>query len=204
MRTTFTIAVAFLCSTAAAAPLVTFESLCECVDNNGKHRWTEKNDPALPPTGPSAIQAVTPSEIFSWQGPTEYLVPSSERIWSEQKWYALTGRVIELRAEEDGDLHIAFQDATGNEVGTVSAEIPVGPKWCEIRQTVFGWTTQKFPFNVKTAHTLKLRGPHVITVTGKAFYDIGHAPADHSNRRSKPEGYAVWEIHPVMALRVVQ
>src|SRR5438034_5102294 len=66
---------------------------------------------------------------------------------------------------------------TGNNVGTVSAEIPVGPKWCEIRQTVFGWTTQKFPFGVKTAHALKIREPHVITVTCKAFYDIGHAPA---------------------------
>jgi len=74
----------------------------------------------------------------------------------------------------------------------------------EIRQTVFGWTTQKFPFGVKTAHTLKIREPHVITVTGKAFYDIGHAPADHSNRRSTPKGYAVWEIHPVMALYVDQ
>jgi hypothetical protein len=41
-------------------------------------------------------------------------------------------------------------------------------------------------------------------VTGKAFYDIAHAPTDHSNRRSKPEGYAVWKIHPVMALQVVQ
>jgi hypothetical protein len=69
---------------------------------------------------------------------------------------------------------------------------------------VFGWTTQKFPFSVKTAHTLKIREPRVITVTGKAFYDIGDAPADHSNRRSKPKGYAVWEIHPVMALQVVQ
>src|SRR4029453_8641179 len=89
-------------------------------------------------------------------------------------------------------------DATGNNVGKVSAEIPVGPKWCEIRQTVFGWTTQKFPLSVKTAHTLKIPEQHVITVTGKAFYDIGHAPADHSNRRSTPKGYAVWEIHPVM------
>ena len=36
---TFTIAaVAFLCSTAAAAPLVTYESPCECRDNHGKHR----------------------------------------------------------------------------------------------------------------------------------------------------------------------
>ncbi len=29
---------------------------------------------------------------------------------------------------------LALEDATGNNVGTVSAEIPVGPKWCEIRQ----------------------------------------------------------------------
>jgi hypothetical protein len=45
--------------------------------------------------------------------------------------------------------------------------------------------------NVKTAHTLKIREPHVITVTGKAFYDTGHAPADHSNRRTTPKDYSV-------------
>jgi len=56
----------------------------------------------------------------------------------------------------------------------------------------------------ETAHDLKIREPHVITVTGKAFYDIGHAPADHSNRRSTPKGYAVWEIHPVMKMEVIQ
>jgi hypothetical protein len=77
---------------------------------------------------------------------------------------------------------------------------PVGPKWCEIRQTVFGWTTQKFPFGVKTAHALKMREPHVITVVGKAFFDIGHAPKDQSNRRKYLPGYAAWEIHPVMTL----
>jgi len=42
-----------------------------------------------------------------------------------------------------------------------------------------------------------------ITVTGKAFYDIGHAPADHSNRRHTPKDYAVWEIHPVMKMEVI-
>ena len=89
---------------------------------------------------------------------------------SEQKWYALTGRVVDAKVEADGDIHIALQDADGDGVGTVSAEIPVGPKWCEIRQIVFGWTSQKFPFNVKTAHTLKIHEPHVNTVTGKAFY----------------------------------
>jgi hypothetical protein len=101
-RAMVTIAVAFLCSTAAAAPLVTYQSPCDCLDNHGKQRSAEKNDPASAPTDASAIQAVTPSEMFNWQGPTEFLKASSERIPTEQKWYALTGRVIELRAEEDG------------------------------------------------------------------------------------------------------
>ena len=123
---------------------------------------------------------------------------------SEEKWYALTGRVVDEKVEADGDIHIALVDATGNNVGTVSAEIPVGPKWCETRQTVFCWTSQDFPFSVKTAHTLKIHEPHVITVTSKAFYVMAHAPADHSNRRRTPKDYAVWEIHPVMKMEVLQ
>ena len=81
--------------------------------------------------------------------------------------------------------------------------IPVGPRWCEVRQTVFGWTTRSFHSASRTAHALIIREPHVITVTSKAFYDIGYAPADHSNRRSTPKGYAVWEIHPVMKMEVI-
>jgi hypothetical protein len=63
---------------------------------------------------------------------------------------------------------------------------------------------QGFPFNLKTSKKLKIREPHVITVTGKAFYDVAHAPTNHSNRRANPKDYAVWEIHPVMALHVDQ
>jgi len=195
-------AIVLVCSTAAAARLVTFESPCECLDNHGKHRWAEKNDPALPPSDASAIQAVTPSDIFNWQGPTEYLVPSSERIWSEQKWYALTGRVVDLRAEEDGDLHIALQDVTGDKPGVVVVEIPAKPQWCELRKIVFGWTEVEFLFRVRSGRKLKFRQPLIITVVGKAFFDVGHAPADHSNRRTDLEGYSAWEIHPVMKLEV--
>ncbi len=57
-RETFTIAaVAFFCSTAAAAPLVTFESPCECRDNPGKQRWAKKNDPSQPPTAPLGVKS---------------------------------------------------------------------------------------------------------------------------------------------------
>ena len=190
----------------AEAPTVTFTSPCECQGFHGKNRWVTKTDLSPVPLDKTVIQSVTPSQIYAWEGlgPDVELTNTTERLPPEQKWYAVSGRIVDAKAEADGDIHLALQDATGNAVGTVNAEIPVGPKWCEIRQIVFGWTPQKSPFNVKTAHTLKISEPHVITATGKAFYDLSHAPADHSNRRTKPEGYAVWEIHPVMALHVDQ
>ena len=202
-RPTFTIAaIALLWSTAVATPLVTFESPRECRDNHGKHRWAEKNDPAVPPMDANAIRAVRPSDIFNWQGPTEPMKSSSERIPAEQNWYALTGRVVELRAEEDGDLHIAFADASGDKSGIVVAEIPAKTQWCELRKIVFAWTQVQFPFRVRSGRKLKLSQPVIITVIGKALFDIGHAPADHSNRRTDLQGYAAWEIHPVMKLEV--
>jgi hypothetical protein len=49
---------------------------------------------------------------------------------------------------------------------------------------------------------LKITEPQIITVTDKAFFDINHAPADQSNRRTDLPGSAAWEIHPVMELTV--
>jgi hypothetical protein len=40
----------------------------------------------------------------------------------------------------------------------------------------------------------------IITIIGKAFWDIGHARKDQSNRRKLLVEYAVWEIHPAMKL----
>ena len=116
-------AIAFLCSTAAAtSPPVTFESPCECRDNHGEHRWAVKNDPSTPPVDASAMQAVTPSDVFSWPGPAEHLTQSSERSGIENNWFALTGRVVAVKVEMDGDLHLALQDATGDKAGIVSVK----------------------------------------------------------------------------------
>jgi hypothetical protein len=123
-----------------------------------------KNDPSTPPTDASAIQAVTPSDVFSWSGPGEHLTQSSARTGIENNWFALAGRVLAVKVEMDGDLHLALQDATGEKVG----------------------------------------GAPIITVTGKAYWDVGHAPKDQSNRRSHLPGYVAWEVHPVMGLQVVQ
>jgi hypothetical protein len=84
------------------------------------------------------------------------------------------------------------------------AEIPAKPqkKWCELREIVFSWTHTKFPFRVLSGRKLKIAQPPTITVVGKAFFDINHAPADQSNRRTDLQGYAAWEIHPAMRLDV--
>jgi hypothetical protein len=108
-----------------------------------------------------------------------------------------------MRAEEDGDLHIALQDVTGDKAGIVVCEIPAKQQWCSIRETVFSWTRTRFPFHTSSAKKLTLNQTPVVTVTGKALFDVGHSLKDQkSNRRSHLPGYAAWEIHPVMALKV--
>jgi hypothetical protein len=194
---------AILCTAATESPPVTFLSPCECRDNHGKHRWSVKNDPATPPTDARAIQSVTPSDVYSWPGPDVPLTQQSERTGIENNWYALTGRVVAVKVEQDGDLHIAVADATGDKPGIVVVEIPAKPYWCSIRNTVFSWTRTRFPLHIRSTRTLNVIEAPIITVTGKAFWDVGHAPADQSNRRKYQPDYAAWEIHPVMKLTVL-
>ena len=62
--------VALVCSTAAAnTEQVTCDSPGDCHNAHGEGRWSVKTDPSLPPKDADAVQAVTPSEMFSWPGP---------------------------------------------------------------------------------------------------------------------------------------
>ena len=147
-RATFAIAVAFLCNSGEAdQPPITIVSPCESRGNHGKSRWSAKIDPSTPPTEASVIQSVTPLDIFSWHGPGAQLTWQSERTGIENKWFALTGRIVAAKIEADGDIHVALSDATGNKPGIVIVEVPEKPQWCSIRQTVFSWTTTRFPFH---------------------------------------------------------
>jgi len=67
---------------------------------------------------------------------------------------------------------------------------------------IFSWTRTKFPFHTRSAKTLKVDQAPIVTVTGKAFFDIGHALKDQSNRRKNLPGYVAWEIHPVMKIEL--
>ena len=64
----FTISAVALVATNAAVPEVIFVSPCECQGFQGKNRWVTKTDSAPVPLDKSAIQAVTPSQIYQWEG----------------------------------------------------------------------------------------------------------------------------------------
>jgi hypothetical protein len=99
------------------------------------------------------------------------------------------------------------KDAKDGDVNVV-VEVPVGEKWCEIRQQVFGWTTTKLPTTTGSGKLLTLKSKPVITVTGKAFYDAIHGEGDSTRNRRPPhtavttKNVTIWEIHPVMQLKV--
>jgi len=65
-----------------------------------KNRWVTKTDLSPVPLNKSAIQSVTPSQVYEWEGPGPNVLltgTTEERMPSEQKWYALTGRVVGLK-----------------------------------------------------------------------------------------------------------
>src|SRR2546430_16415544 len=61
----FVVASAFAKST---APEVIFISPCECQGFPGKNRWIAKTDLTPVPLDTSAMQWVTPSELYAWEG----------------------------------------------------------------------------------------------------------------------------------------
>jgi copper chaperone CopZ len=74
-------------SPSMAAPTVTFVSPCECQGFHGKNRWVTKTDLSPVPLDKSAIQSVTPSQIYEWEGPgpnVELTRYTEERMPSEQ------------------------------------------------------------------------------------------------------------------------
>jgi|SRR6516165_5212289 hypothetical protein len=89
---------------AATEPPVTVVSPCECQGAHGKGRWVVKNDPSTPPTDTTVIQSTTPSQMFNWSPIGVQLDWQSERTGIEDNWYALTGRVVGVKVEADGDL----------------------------------------------------------------------------------------------------
>lgn len=178
---------------------IVFESECSCRGNHGVSRWAAKTDWTDPPTNNIQVHSITPSEIFEWHAPGGNIPRGAGRMAAEKEWYAVTGRIKKVRAEDDGDLHIVLADASGDKPGEVVVEIPLGERWCVLRKLVFTWTDAVFPFSTGRS-PFRLVGDHVITAVGQAFYDVDHSGKDTRSNRRSDKKLAVWEIHPVMRI----
>jgi hypothetical protein len=166
-------------------------------------RKEAKNDPSTQPTQASKFIEVTPSDIYGWP-PLPGLNAKSKRQPQEQQWCKVKGRVVDIRVQEDGDIHFELQDVTGMKRGHILAEVPLGPHWCDLRKTVFSWTTNGMRFKrFQAAARLKLQKQPIVTVQGKRFFDTHHARKDpllNISNNNKTGILAAWEIHPVSAI----
>jgi hypothetical protein len=182
-----------------AKPVVTFTSPCSCEGNHGVSRWAAKTDTALPPAN-NNIKQITPADMFIWQGVGGGVTQRSRRLIAEENWFSIRGRVEKVRIEDDGDVHIELRNADGRPGGIV-VELPLGETWCAMRKMVFSWTDAQFPVSPGREDKFALLQHPVVTVVGKAFYDIDHSGGNtRGNRRKYDPSLAVWEIHPIMKL----
>jgi hypothetical protein len=134
-----------------ALPTVTFVSPVECKGDHGKWRWKIKTEKDRPPATIPADHRVTPADIADWEPPQEKVTMRTPRVGREEEWWELTGKVTLVKAEKDGDLHIQLGDPEGEGRLQVVVEVPVDhghpdSAWSNIRKTVFGWSSQTFPF----------------------------------------------------------
>jgi hypothetical protein len=119
----------------------------------------------------------------------------SERTGIENKWYALKGRVVELKVEEDGDLHIALHDVTGDEPGSSSVKYLQNRSGARFAQAFLVGLPHAFLFTLALRRRLTFAQSPIITVIGKAYWDVGHAPKDQSNRRKYMPDYALRGVY---------
>ena len=197
-----------VCTALAAQQIeVTFVSPTECEQAHGVYRWDSKTDQELPPDTIADANKVKPSDIAQWpplQGKITMHTPRSGR---EKDWFEVTGKVVLVRAEADGDLHIQLKDADGQSDVMIVVEIPVKQHpgespWDELRTQVFGWSNTKPPFTLTSDKQLDLAKTPIIQVRGKAFFDAMHKGSTPNRRKTDPN-VTVWEIHPVMTLQEV-
>jgi hypothetical protein len=179
----------------------------ECKGDQGKWRWKIKTEKGKPPARIAADHKVTPADIAAWDPPEGKVTTRTPRTGKEEEWWELTGKVKRVKAEKDGDLHIQLVGPKGQGRLQVVVEIPVDhgdpdSAWSKMRKTVFGWSSQDFPFTTTTSHKLALTKKPVVRVVGKAFYDAVNEKKSTPNRRRNPL-VTVWEIHPVMSMEVL-
>jgi len=89
---------------------------------------------------------------------------TEERMPSEQKWYALTGRVVAAKVEADGDIHIALQDATATAWELLTPKSRLARSGVRFGKLCFAGRHRSFHSRSRRCTRLKISAPHVVTV----------------------------------------
>jgi len=185
-------------------PTLYFTSPCTCKNDHVSDRKKAKSEWSAIPTRASTFKTIKPSDMYRWSPLAGLNDQSPRKKPEEEQWYKVTGQVIDVRTQADGDIHFELRDATGTKRGHILAEVPVGRPWCDLRKVVFSWTTKGTRFRRFQPTRLTLRMHPVVTVTGKAFFDTHHAARKprlrNVNVTNKAGILAAWEIHPVSAI----
>lgn len=206
------VALAFGAGAASAQPtkstIVTVASPCSCSLCGGKWRWSAKTDKESAPASVATANRITPADLARWPGPGGVFHSRTPRGGRELEWFELTGQLRHARIEKDGDITLELSNI-GSSVWSrlATVEIPDGEPWCALREQLFLFTATRFPFRFAHNADLWLRANPIISVTGRAFYDAEHDGNSSRNNIRKGPGRTVttvWEIHPVMQLKVLR
>ena len=124
------------------------------------------------------------------------------RLPSEQKWYALTGRIVDAKVEADGDIHLALQDADGKNIGTVSAEIQLAQNGMRFDKLCSAGRPRSSHSQSRACTTLQLPSMSSRLLAMRLRH------RRRARRSFKPTAFAerlrCWEIHPVIKLEEIQ
>lgn len=166
---TYSFAFAFCALAAFAGKKPVLIEPCDCTAvGTGEERWTVKTDPQPAPVNTATVPQITPADMCAWQAPSQ---PVGEtRTADEQKFYALVCKIVAMKLEDDGDLHIEVEN-TGGASGRVVVELPCGPTWCEMRKHVIEWTKTNSVVKRKTAQPVV--SPHNRASGKRCEMDLG-------------------------------
>lgn len=89
---------------AADRPPTYFITPCQRHGQHAEDRWEAKTDAEEVPPDSRRIQTFKPSQIYSWPPIAGLSERSRRKAPEEERWVRVTGRIVDVRAQVDGDI----------------------------------------------------------------------------------------------------
>ena len=122
--------------------------------------------------------------------------PNSSRPYPEElQVYAVTGRILLVRLEKDGDYHLALSDPDSGD--TIVTEVPHPDCASPFSPGTLALQEARFQFETfRAGRALASLQGQLVSVTGVGFYDSDHRQAGRSRN--------CLELHPLLSIRAAR